>query len=117
MLFLRWILGIACSLALAGFVLIMIVGKGIRSAYQSGAGTTDIIRSTAVYAIPILLAAMLASLFLPTARGFLHAVAVGVIVAMVTSITIIGTHPGEGSLYFCFFGLWMIYYFLAAWKS
>jgi hypothetical protein len=55
--------------------------------------------------------------FIPTARSFLHAVAVGVALAMVTSISVIATHPGEGSLYLCFFGLWMIYYFLAVWKS
>jgi len=107
---LRWMVGIGCALALAFFVFIMIVGKGLRSAYQSGAAVTDVVRTAAIYAIPFLLGAMLVAVFVPHARGFLHAVAVAVAMAMVGCITIMFQNPGEGFVYLCFFGLWMLYY-------
>lgn len=107
---LRWLVGISSALALVFFVFILIVGKGLRSAYQSGAGAAHILRDTATFAIPFLLAAMLASAFVPRARGFLHAVAIGVTAAIAGCVVIMLKNPGEGAIYLCFFGLWMLYY-------
>jgi hypothetical protein len=110
---LRWITGISCALALAGFLFIMMVGKGLRSAYQSGAGVTDVVRSFGIYAIPLLIVAMLVAVFVPHARGYLHTVAVGVAAAMLGCIVIMMERPAEGGIYLCFFGLWMMYYAVA----
>jgi hypothetical protein len=116
MLLLRWLLGIGCALALAFFAHAMIVGKGIRSSYQSGAGTLNTLRETAVYGIPVLLLAMLVSVFVPHARGFLHAVAAGVVLAVIGCGFMIAEAPGEGIIYLSFFALWLLYYGLAVWS-
>jgi hypothetical protein len=65
LLFLRWLIGIASAAGLIVFVLIVTVGKGIGSAYQSGAGGENVTRTAATFGIPILLAAILASVFVP----------------------------------------------------
>jgi hypothetical protein len=115
MLVLRWLIGVGCAVALALFLLILVVGKGLRSAYQSGAGTLDVVRDTAVAGIPLLLIAMLVSVFLPNSRAYLHVVAAGVLLAMAGCAMMVPESPGEGLLYLSFFGLWGIYYLLAVW--
>jgi hypothetical protein len=115
MLLLRWMIGIGCAIALAFFTLVMVVGKGMRSAYQSGASTTDVLRESAIYGVPVLLIAMLVSVFMPQARGYLHVVAAGVVLAVIGCGFIIADAPGEGAVYLSFFALWLLYYGLAAW--
>lgn len=109
-LLLRWIIGASCVAALGLFGLVLIVGKGIRSAYQSGAGTGEFLRAVAVYAIPFLLAAMLASVLRPESTRLLHVVAAAVALGMLGCIAVMREAPGEGGLYLGFLGLWMIYY-------
>lgn len=114
MLALRWVIGLLSALALAGFFLILLVGKGFE-VYRSGAGSEELARTVAVAGTPLLLAAMLVSVFIPGVRLYLHIVAAGVVAAMVGCATIIPAHPGEGLLYAGFFGLWLLYYAMAVW--
>ncbi|MBL8292714.1 MAG: hypothetical protein JNN08_12800 [Bryobacterales bacterium] len=114
MLLLRWLVGLLSVLGLVGFFLIVLVGKGFE-VYQSGAGSENLSRAAGVIGIPLLLAAMLVSVFLPGSPRFLHVVAAGVTVATVVCATIIPSHPGEGLLYAGFFGLWFLYYALTVW--
>ena len=115
MLLLRWLIGIFSFLALIVFFLIVTVGKGIGSAYQSGAPSDNVTRALLTVGVPGLLASMLLSVFLPQPRWFLHAVAVMVVTAIVACASIFRTNPGEASLYIGFLGLWVLYYGLAAW--
>ena len=114
MLALRWLIGIASVVALAVFALILTVDKGF-AAFRSGSGGDHPARDAAVLGIPLLLAAMLATVFLPQTRWLMHGVAVCVVIAMIGCATIVPTHPGEGSLYLGFFGLWLLYYGLTLW--
>ncbi|MGJ5818662.1 hypothetical protein [Paludibaculum fermentans] len=114
-LFLRWVVGIASAAALAGFVLVLTVGKGLALTYRSGAGVANLVRDVMTVGVPVLLVAMLASVFLPHARTFLCVIAVFVAAAMAGCLTILPTNPGEGSLYLGFFGLWGIYFGLTMW--
>ena len=111
---LRILLGILNLLALAAFVLVMLVGKGF-DAYRSG--NVSSARDLLPFAVPIVLGAMFVSVFTPGARVFLHIVAVLVGVVVLQCATIIPEHPGEGALYLSFFGLWLLYYGLAVWGS
>jgi len=115
MLILRWLLGIGLALALTVFVLILTVGKGIGSAYQSGASSEDLVRTLLTLAIPALLAAMLLSVFLPNARAYLHVVAAGVVLAMAGCASLLKSNSGEAALYLSGFGLWALYYGVSAW--
>jgi len=115
LLFLRWAIGIASTAALIVYLLIVTVGKGFGSSYQSGASGENLARSSAIVGIPILLAAMFGSAFVPHSRSFLHGLALFVIAAAVGCATLIPAHPGEASLYIGFFGLWVLYYGLAVW--
>jgi hypothetical protein len=106
--FLRWAVGLSSALALAVFLLILTVGKGLASAY--GNGSEDILRASAALAIPVLLAAMLATTFLPNARAFLHVIAAVVIVAVTACLTLLRRNPGEAMIYIGFFAVWLCYY-------
>ena len=112
MLLLRWLIGLLSAMALAVFALILVVGKGFEI-YRSGAASVDIARVAAVVGAPLLLAAMLVSVFTPGARLFLHLTAAAVLLACAGCVWIIRTNPGEGTLYLCFFGLWLLYYALS----
>lgn len=114
MLLLRWLIGVLSALALAGFLLILTIGKGFEG-YRSGAGSENFLRLAAIVGAPLLLTAMLASVFLPGSRIFLHMVAAGVAFAGVLCVSIIRTNPGEGMLYLSFLGLWVLYYALSVW--
>src|SRR3954468_12222422 len=99
LLFLRWSIGIASSAALAVFVLIVTIGKGFGSSFQSGAASENVARAAATIGLPVLLAAMLGSVFVPQSRLFLHALAMFVIAAGIGSATLLPSHPGEALLY------------------
>ncbi|MGC4048883.1 MAG: hypothetical protein QM757_05095 [Paludibaculum sp.] len=114
-LFLRWVVGLASAVALAGFALVMLVGKGLELTYRSGAGAASLVRDAMTVGIPLLLVAMLASVFLPHARTFLCVVAFFVAAAMAGCLTIVRTNPGEGLLYLGFFALWGVYFGTAIW--
>jgi len=116
LLFLRWSTGIASAAALIVFALIVTVGKGLGSSYQSGASGENLARVAATFGAPVLLAAMLVSVFVPQSRSFLHIVAVFVIAAAMGCATLIPSHPGEAFLYISFFCLWVLYYGLAVWS-
>jgi len=113
-LLLRWLIGLLSVLALAGFLLILTIGKGFE-VYRSGAAPENFLRLAAIVGTPLLLAAMLASVFLPGSRLLLHAVAVGVALGCLLCVSIIRTNPGEGMLYLGFFGLWVLYYAFCVW--
>src|SRR3954447_15198270 len=115
LLFLRWSVGIASAAALIVFVLIVTVGKGLGSPYQSGASGENLARAAATFGLPVLLAMMLGSVFVPHSRSFLHLVAFFVIAAALGCGTLIPSHPGEAFLYIGFFGMWIVYYALAVW--
>lgn len=114
-LFLRWVVGMASAAALAGFALVLLVGKGLELTYRSGAGAASLVRDVMTVAVPLLLVAMLASVFLPQARTYLCIVAVFVAAAMAGCLTILPTNPGEGLLYLGFFALWGVYFGMTMW--
>jgi hypothetical protein len=107
---LRWSVGISSALALALFVLILTIGRGLGSAYRSGTGKEDFFRATAPLAIAMLLGGMLASAFLPKSRAFLHVIAACVIVAIAGCMTLLRSNTGEAMLYIGFFAVWLCYY-------
>ena len=111
--FLRWTVGITSALALALFVLILIVGNGIASAYRSGASSEDFLKAVAPFGVAVLLSGMLASAFLPRARLLLHAVAVLAGAAVAACATILPERPGEALFYIAFFAIWLTYYAVA----
>ncbi|QOY88051.1 hypothetical protein [Paludibaculum fermentans] len=114
-LFLRWVVGLASAIALVGFALVLTVGKGLELTYRSGAGAASLVRDLMTAGVPVLLLAMLVSVFLPQERTFLCVVAVLVAAAMAGCLTILATNPGEGSLYLGFFGLWALYFGMTIW--
>src|SRR4051812_10521503 len=107
---LRWLIGISSAISLAVFVVIVTVGKGLGSAYQSGAPGENAARVAANIGLPLLLCAMLASVFFPNARAFLHGVAFFVALAIVGCVALFKSNPGEATLYTGFFLLWTLYY-------
>jgi hypothetical protein len=112
---LRWVIGAGCVLALAIFALLMIVGSGIRSAYQSGAGTFDLVRTVLPWLIPLLLIGMLVTAVSPRPRGLMHVVAIGVALAVAGCGVVMMKNFGEGSAYAGFFVLYLIYYWMVVW--
>lgn len=112
---LRIAVGVLSAIGLAGFALIVVVGKGLRSAYRSGAGSSDLMADAALVAIPLLLLAILASVFTPQARRFLHGLAVAVTLAAIYLATQVPDYPGEMAVYLGYFALWGVYYAAAVW--
>lgn len=112
---LRWLVGLACAVALAGFGFVLVVGKGLELSYRSGAGAASLVRDALTVGVPVLLLAMLVSVFTPHARGFLSVVAAGVVLAIAGCVTILRENPGEGSLYLAFFALWGVYFGMTLW--
>jgi hypothetical protein len=108
--FLRWCVVLSTLMALVLFIAILVIGKGLASAYRSGSGTEDFLKSVAPVAIFVLVCGMLASAFLPKARIFLRVVAAGVIAAMAGCATLLVSHTGEALFYMAFFALWLAYY-------
>lgn len=110
LLFLRWTIGIASTLALVLFLLVLTVGKGLGSSYQSGAATEDFARSALPVAIPLLIGGMLATAIFPNASMLMHGVAVLTVAGLAGCMLVMREHPGEGGLYAGFLAVWLIYY-------
>jgi hypothetical protein len=98
------------ALALLLFIAILMIGKGLASAYQSGASSEDLIRAAAPWGIALLLCGMLATALVPNARPLLHLVAAFVVLAVGGCTFLLRTHPGEAILYITFFATWLLYY-------
>jgi hypothetical protein len=112
MIVLRWVVGIGCALGLAALALILTVGKGF-DGFRSGAGSEDLLRDALTIGLPLLLAAMLATVFGAGGRPLLHLTAAGVLAALAGVLwAVVRTNPGEGSLYAAFLILWLIFYAL-----
>lgn len=109
---LRILLGILSLLALAGFTLVLLVGKGFDS-YRSADVSSG--RALIPFAVGLVLGAMFVSVFTPGSRVFLHMLAAAVGALILLCATMIRENPGEGALYLSFFGLWLLYYAVAVW--
>lgn len=106
---LRWILGLVTSGAGLGWILLSVVGGGFRKSL--GASEIPLL----VVGAPLGVAGvLLAGLLFPGYRGLLHAGA-GV------SVVILGicllNPAGLGGFGILYFGLWLTFYYLAAWRS
>lgn len=112
---LRLVVGLACAAALAGFAFILTVGRGLALSYRSGAGAAMLVRDALTVGVPVLLLAMLVSVFTPHARAYLFIVAGGVLLAMAGCAMLLPENPGEGSLYLAFFALWGVYFGMTLW--
>lgn len=92
-----------------GWFLLFVVGGGFRKSF--GASETPLLVVGAPLVVAVLL---LAGLLFPGHRGLLHAGA-GVSVVI---LAICALNPaGLGGLGILFFGLWLVFYYLAAWRS
>ncbi|MFO1459418.1 MAG: hypothetical protein U1G08_08405 [Verrucomicrobiota bacterium] len=106
---LRWILGLATAGAGLGWVLLSVVGGGFRRSF----GASDV--PWVVAGAPVVVAAiLLAGLLFPGHRGLLHA---GAVLAVLI-LGVCAMHPsGLGGLGIAYFGLWLVFYYLAAWRA
>lgn len=113
MLLLRWAIGVGCVVALGLFVLILVVGKGLASAYRSGAATENFLRDALPVAIAGLLCLMLGSVVSPQTRWLAHVTAAAVALAAAGVLwSAARTNPGEATIYVGFLALWGLYYAL-----
>ena len=106
---LRWILGLATAGAGLGWVLLSVIGGGFRKSF--GASEASVV----VVGAPLVVAGLLlAGLLFPGHRGWLHA---GAVVSVVILGICVLNPAGLGGLGIVYFGLWLVFYALAAWRS
>ena len=117
MLGLRWLLGILSGGAIAVFALIIVVGKGLASAYRSADTGESVVQQLAIVLVPLILIGMFVSVFTPGTRWLMHAVALGVIALALFCAISFGERPGEIGLYLAFLCLWLLYYAQATFRT
>ena len=116
MIALRILVGVSCVLVGGGWMLLMAIGKGLRSWGRAGSGREDLFTNAAVFAVPVVCVLMLLTTFLPDVRGVMHAVAVVVGLACIVMAWVATQSLGTAALGFAFLGLWLLYYWLAVWR-
>jgi hypothetical protein len=117
MLALRWLIGILSGGAIAVFALIVVVGKGLASAYRSADTGESVAQQLAIVLVPVILIGMYVSVFTPGTRWLMHAVALGVIALALFCAMALHERPGEIGLYLGFLCLWLVYYALATFRT
>ncbi|MBL9174586.1 MAG: hypothetical protein JNL10_13700 [Verrucomicrobiales bacterium] len=105
---LRWLLGLITACAGLGWLLLSFVGGRFRASL--GASETPLL----VVGVPVVVAGiLLAGLVFPGQRGLLHA---GAVVSVLILGVCLLNPAGLGGLGIVYFGLWLVFYFLAAWR-
>lgn len=115
MIFLRVIIGISAALVALCWIGLMMVGKALTWG-RAGSGREDLLANSMIIGVPVLSLLMLISTFLPTARTYMHVVAVPVALMFLTMIWVATESRGTAVLGFGYFGLWLVYYWQAVWR-
>lgn len=105
---LRWIAATLSVLSLLALGLILIVAEGF-SAFRSGSGSDDWLGTLGLLGVTFLPIGVLALVILPESKTLAWIVGAAVALAFVGCLTLLGSHPGEASVYLFVLGIWLLF--------
>jgi hypothetical protein len=106
-LLLRWWIGLGSALGIVLFLLVLTVGRGLGSAYQSGARGERLEAVVLTVMIPALLVMMLVGALRPDWRPLLHVTSAMALVGAGGCVMLLRTNPGEAAMYLSLLGSWL----------
>ena len=113
---LRVPIGVISALLTIGWAALLVIAGGLYSWNRAGSGSTKVAGTMLAVGVPALALAILVTTFVPSARGFLHAVAVVVLLCCAGLVWVAKESPGTAVFGFAFLGLSLVYYRLAVWR-
>ena len=108
----RWFLGLSSALALAGWILLLIVAHDFRRSF--GASSVGALR---LAALPVVLLLVAVTVAYPTNRALLHVAAIILGLALIGVVFILRESQFVGVTGIIYIAAWLLFYWLAAWSQ